>query len=228
VATVFDPARYGRWFDTALGRLVWSEEEATLRSLLGQVAGRRVLDAGCGDGRLSGPLAEEGALVFGVDIDRRMLRAARARLAGAAIGRHLIQGDIQQLPISDHSLDVVVAVTTLCFVPNPHAAVVEFARILRSGGKIVVGELGRWSPWAASRRLRGCLTGGPWASARFWTRGELARFLAAAGIAVTDARGAVFYPRSQHLARLLGGFSRWLGKRTTVGAALVVVAGTKR
>ena len=223
----FDPAAYGAWFESALGRRVWADEERVILDLLGEIGGSRVLDAGCGDGRLAAKLASGGARVVAVDVGLDMLRAARKRHGADYANLSLVQADIERLPLASEMVDLVVTVTTLCFVANPKAVARELARVLRPGGYLVVGELGRWSLWAVRRRLRALVGGGPWAAARFWTRATLFGLLRDAGLAPLAARGAIFYPRSALLARTLGPLDRTLGKGTTIGAAFVAVAAEK-
>jgi SAM-dependent methyltransferase len=222
-----DPAAYGAWFETPLGRRVWSDEEWAVVDLLGPVAGRRVLDAGCGDGRLAVALAGSDVWVVGVDIDVSMLRAARARAGEGKVRLNLVQADVERLPLASETVDAAVAVTTLCVITDPTAAARELARVLKPGGRIVLGELGRWSIWALGRRLRALTRRGLWASARFWTKAALVRLLREVGLTPVAARGAVFYPRSEWLGRLLGSLDRHLGKRITIGAAFIGVAGDK-
>jgi ubiquinone/menaquinone biosynthesis C-methylase UbiE len=165
---------------------------------------------------------------MGVDLNRAMLGAARARESESRARFNLIQADIARLPLASEAVDIVVAVTTLCFVADPIAALREFARVLRPGGRLVVGELGRWSTWAAGRRFRAWLGDSVWASARFWTRATLFRLLRRGGLAPVAARGAVFYPRNAWLAAVLSPLDRTLGRTTTIGAAFIAVAGEKR
>jgi broad specificity phosphatase PhoE/protein-L-isoaspartate O-methyltransferase len=226
-AAAFDAAAYGAWFESRLGRRVWADEARLILDLLGEIRGSRVLDAGCGDGRLAAMLAAAGARLVGVDLDRGMLGAARGREADSHARFNLVQADIARLPLPNEAVDVVVAVTTLCFVADPIAAVREFGRVLRPGGRLVIGELGRWSTWAVRRRLRAWAGDRLWASARFWTRAALMQLLREAGLTPLAARGAVFYPRSTWLARVLGSLDQKLGKKTTFGAAFVAVSGEK-
>jgi ubiquinone/menaquinone biosynthesis C-methylase UbiE len=67
----------------------------------------------------------------------------------------LQQGRAEQLPFEDASFDLVIAVTVLGFVPDAQRAVGEMARVLVPGGRVVLGELGRYSVRAAERRVRG-------------------------------------------------------------------------
>lgn len=139
---------YAGWRASTLGRITDRLEDVLLRDLLGDVAGRAVLDLGCGDGKLAVRLAALGARVVGLDADPAMLRAAASRAAAAGVAVDFTAGRAQTLPFPDRRFDDVVAVTVLCFVPDAEAAFREIARVLRPGGAVVIGELGRWSLWA--------------------------------------------------------------------------------
>ena len=124
-----------------------------------------------------------------------MLAAARSRVGGAACGAKFVQGRLEQLPFREASFDLVAAITVLCFVPDAGGAVREMARVLRPGGRLVLGELGRWSWWAAIRRVRGWLGSSTWAAARFRTGAELKSLVRQAGLSITATRGRVYYHR---------------------------------
>jgi ubiquinone/menaquinone biosynthesis C-methylase UbiE len=123
---------------------------------VGPPSALRILDAGCGDAVLAVALAQRGAAVTGVDANSRML-AGRARALASGVTVDLLQGDMRTLPFADGSFDVVLATTVLCFVDDTPRAVEEMVRVLRPGGRLVIGELGRWSLWAAKRRVSGWL-----------------------------------------------------------------------
>ena len=55
----------------------------------------------------------------------------------------------EQLPFGDRSFDIVSLITVLAFMPKPGLALAEIARVLRPGGRLVLGDLGKWSSWAA-------------------------------------------------------------------------------
>lgn len=226
-AVVLEPAAYDRWFATPLGQRVWRDESRAIRALLRDTPGSTVLDAGCGDGRLSVELARGGAHVIGLDHSEAMLAAAKTRAARCAVPVRLVAGDIRELPFARDGFDRVVVVTVLCFLTSARVAVGELARVLRPGGRLVLAELGRWSEWAAVRRLRGWRGDPLWAGVRFWTSARLRALVREAGLAPVARRGAVFYPRCAPAARLLAPFDPLFGRVTTVGAALVLVAADK-
>lgn len=221
----FDPETYASWFETDLGRLVWRDERAVLLPLLGSVQGRTVLDAGIGEARLGIELARLGAQVTGVDASMQMLGLARRRAVHLDLPLSLVGGRVEALPFPSGSYDLVTAVTVLCFVEDPAAAVRELSRVLRPGGRLVIGELGQWSLWAARRRLGGLLENTPWKQARFWTPGSLERVTRESGLEAVGRGSAVFYPPSATMGRLLRPLERRLaGCQTALGAAFIAVA----
>ncbi|WIM69629.1 class I SAM-dependent methyltransferase [Corynebacterium suedekumii] len=100
--------------------------------LLGDVTGLEVLELGCGSAPCSSWLARDGVgFVTGFDISREMLRRADGRVP-------LTQADAQALPYRDASFDVVFSVFgALPFVPDVTAVLVDVARVLRPGGRLV-------------------------------------------------------------------------------------------
>lgn len=165
--------RYRAWRSRTLGAVTERLEMAAVLEFLGPLEGKRVLDAGCGDGTYSTAATERGALATGADLSEDMLAAARARSAARGVAVDWRQGDVMALPFPDSSFDRAMAVTLLCLVPDPRAAVRELSRVLVPGGRIVIGELHRWSLWAMKRRIRGWSGDSFWRGARFWAAGAL-------------------------------------------------------
>lgn len=172
-------------------------------------------------------LARSGARVTGLDTDPRMLAAARDRLGAANAEAQLLRGDVQALPFEADTFDLVVAITVLCLVPDPSLAVHEMVRVLKPGGRLVIGELGRHSLWAAMRRVRGWLGSATWSAAHFWSRAELRRLVEASGLKVGAMRGAIFYPPVGWFASLAASVDPWLGRRATFGAAFIALAAVR-
>ncbi|MBI4501527.1 MAG: methyltransferase domain-containing protein [Gemmatimonadetes bacterium] len=225
---VLDPTAYRRWFESPLGLRVWADERRALTRVRGDLSGCRVVDAGAGDGRFAAEISGEGASVVAVDRSRSMLSAARARAVASNDRRvHLVQADAARLPLTSNSCDAAVAITLLCVANDPPAILAELTRVARPGGLVVVGELGRWSTWAASRRVRGWWRCGLWSSARFWTVPKLRALIRRSGLQPGARSAAVFYPPWTPLAILLGPFDRFLGRLTSIGAAFIAVASRK-
>lgn len=216
-----DPETYRRWRETPVGSTTERLERQLVARLLEPVADRRLLDVGTGDGTYAIEMAERGAEVTGVDIEPRMLEAGRRRADEEGADVEFVRGDVRDLPFEDGAFNRVVAVTVLCFVPDPERAFDEMARVLAPGGKLVVGELARWSIWAASRRIRGWFGSDLWSSAHFWTREELKDLLEGAGLEVERIEGAVHYPPLDAAARLFEPVDPTLGRVGAPGAAFL-------
>jgi len=210
---VVSPSQYARWRETPLGRITERVETRLVFDLAGPLAGRRVLDVGTGDGTYALEAARRGAEVTGVDSDPAMLGAARARARERGVSVALQEGRAEALPFADASFHVVLAITVLCFVPDPRAAVKEIARVLAPGGKLVLGELARFSVWAARRRMRAWLGARTWRHAHFWSRHELVQLVESAALEADVVRGAVYFPPvglfAEALAPLEPQLSRW-------------------
>jgi ubiquinone biosynthesis O-methyltransferase len=222
------PESYAHWRETPLGELTERLERDLVLDLAGPLAGRRLLDVGCGDGTYAIAAASKGALVTAIDQSDRMLEAALARASETGVDVRFERTDASGLPFDDKSFDVILAVTVLCFVEDTARSVGEAARVLAPGGRLVLADLNRFSTWAAWRRARGWLGSTTWRKARFRTAQELANLAANAGLDVERTAGAIYYPPIASLARLLAPFDNKLGAATTLGAAFVAVAAKKR
>ena len=223
------PSVYERWRASTLGEVTEALEQKRILELMGSIDGRRVLDLGCGDGLLTATLAEHRALAVGIDADRAMLDAAAARTVRDEQRRlRFVQGRIEQLPFRDGVFDAVVVVTVFCVVSDRTAAIHEAARVLRSGGRLVIGELGRWNAWAAKRRMKGWFGSPFWRAAHFSTASELCGLIQSVGLTVQAVRGSVFYPPLGILARSMAPVDKWIGSTTTIGAAFIAIAATKQ
>jgi ubiquinone/menaquinone biosynthesis C-methylase UbiE len=222
------PEIYARWIESALGNLTEQLEQRAIFSLLGDPSGLRVLDVGCGDGVYAVEVSRRGGDVFELDRSLPMLEASRTRAISSDVNIRWCQGAAQSLPFRDASFDLVLAVTALCWIPEPVVALKEMNRVVRRGGAVIVGELGRWSLWALSRRIRGWLGARTWKRAHFWAAKELRELLAVAGLRAEEVRGAVYYPPSEILARLMGSIEGASARLGSYGAAFIAVRSIRR
>ena len=144
---------YDRWapvYDLVFGG-VFSKGRKAAISATNSIGGR-VLEVGVGTG-ISLPQYAPHLRVFGTDISEAMLRKAKARVADLRL-KH-VEGlavmDAEKLEFPDNSFYVVMAQYVVTAVPNPEAALDEFARVLRPGGELII--LTRVSADAVDRGL---------------------------------------------------------------------------
>lgn len=139
--------RYEEAFTASTGLRSISERElAIVAQRLGDVRGRRVLDAGVGTGRIARHLTALGASVVGLDVTPEMLDQCRKVVPGALavqarVGPHL--------PFADRSVDDVVSVRVFKYVGHWAPTFRELRRVLRPGGRLLVEvtnarSLARW------------------------------------------------------------------------------------
>src|SRR5690349_9918453 len=132
----------------------------------------RVLDVGCGAGRLSLDCARTAESVLGIDLSGEMLAVARSRAAAAGTSNAVFeQGDAQVHPLEASSFDVVTSRWGAMFFGDPVAAFSNMARALRPSGRLVIGvwqglERSEWiqvifGTLAAGRELPPPTTTGP-------------------------------------------------------------------
>lgn len=111
-------------------------ERPAMLALAGDVAGRRILDAGCGSGPLFAALRDRGAIVTGLDASAAMLEIARRRLGSDA---ELLVADLSdRLPFADDIFDDVVASLVLHYLENWGQTLIELRRVLKPGGRLLV------------------------------------------------------------------------------------------
>lgn len=111
------------------------------RSLLGDVEGERLLDAGCGSGEHSAELAGDGAAVVGVDLSEAMLDRAREQFAKRTFAGSLSfeRADMRAgFPFEDGEFDVVLCQLVCSHVRDLDPLFAEFARVLAECGRLVV------------------------------------------------------------------------------------------
>lgn len=112
--------------------------DPTLFRLLGDVRGRRILDAGCGSGYLARLLAAKGAKVVGVDHSSRLLEVARREEKREPLGVEFHKADLARLsPFAGGAFDVVVSNVVMQDVVAFAKAFREFHRVLRAGGRLL-------------------------------------------------------------------------------------------
>ncbi|MFE7133549.1 methyltransferase domain-containing protein [Streptomyces sp. NPDC057638] len=116
--------------------------KSVLATLLGARAGQTALDLGCGPGTDLATLAEavgDTGSVIGIDLSEEMVERARARTGGLP-RVEVRNGDLHALPLPDASADLARTDRVLQHVTDPAVALAEARRVLRPGGRLVMGE----------------------------------------------------------------------------------------
>ncbi len=110
-------------------------ERPAMLALAGDVADRRILDAGCGSGPLFAALRDRGAIMTGFDSSAGMLELARRRLGDDA---DLQVADLSRpLPFPDSAFDDAVASLVLHYLEDWSAPLAELRRVLKPGGRLI-------------------------------------------------------------------------------------------
>jgi SAM-dependent methyltransferase len=108
-----------------------------LLAMLGDVAGKTMLDLGCGEGGYARALARRGALVTAVDGSARMIEIARERAQAENLGIRFVHANANGLHnLPSDECDIVIAPMSLMDVEDYAGAIVEVRRVLRSGGEL--------------------------------------------------------------------------------------------
>jgi ArsR family transcriptional regulator len=111
------------------------------QALLGLIDERwTVGDLGAGTGAVSAALAPFVARVIAIDSSAAMLQAAKRRLQGVG-NVDLRRGELEALPLQDHTLDAATLLLVLPYLPQPERALAEAARVLKPGGRLVIADL---------------------------------------------------------------------------------------
>jgi ubiquinone/menaquinone biosynthesis C-methylase UbiE len=119
--------------DRAMAWGLWRIPESTLH-VLGDVAGKDILELGCGAARWSIALAQHGARPVGLDLSERQLDHARRLQAEAGVSFPLLEASAEQVPLPDRSFDIVFCDWGAMTFADPYRTVPEAGRLLRPGG----------------------------------------------------------------------------------------------
>jgi 2-polyprenyl-6-hydroxyphenyl methylase/3-demethylubiquinone-9 3-methyltransferase len=167
------------------------------------LAGKEVLDVGCGGGILSESMALRGARVTGIDLGEMPLRVAELHTLESGVSVEYRRVSAEALAAErPGSFDVVTCMEMLEHVPNPASVVAACARLVRPGGLVFFSTLNR-NPKSylfaviGAEYILGLLPKGTHDFARFIRPSELDRWIRAAGLATTDMTGMTYNPLTQ-------------------------------
>ena len=121
------------------------ESGEALVGKFGITKGLKVLDLGCGDGTTAIPAAKRGADVLGVDIASNLVAAGNKRAKELGLANCRFQeGDATDMRgVQDRSFDLLVSIFGAMFGPKPFDVAKEMVRVVRPGGRIIMGN---WIP----------------------------------------------------------------------------------
>lgn len=129
-----------------------------LRATLAPLPGERILEVGPGTGYYSLSVAEwilPGGQLDVFDLQQAMLDHTTARALDTGLTNVVpTQGDARQLPYADATFEGAYLTAVLGEIPDQVAALRELARVLKPGGRLVVGELFGDPHWVRPKRLR--------------------------------------------------------------------------
>lgn len=168
------------------------------------LAGKRVLDVGCGGGLLSEGMASRGASVTGIDLSEKPLGVARLHLleSGQKVDycKVAVEALAEEMP---GAFDVVTCLEMLEHVPNPSSVIAACARLVKPGGAVFFSTLNRnpksylFAVIGAEYVLR-LLPRGTHDYARFIKPSELARWAKMAALEPQELIGMSYNPLTQH------------------------------
>lgn len=176
-------------------RLDWIDGRCTL-------AGKKVLDVGCGGGLLSEAMCERGATVTGIDLSDKALSVARLHLLES--GREVDYRKVSAEELASHEgggYDVVTCMEMLEHVPDPTSTIAACAALVKPGGHVFFSTINR-NPKAYLLAVIGAeyvlrmLPRGTHDYARFIKPSELLRWAGSVGLDPGELRGMTYHPFS--------------------------------
>jgi len=180
-------------------RLGWIDRHAGL-------AGKTVIDVGCGGGILSESMAATGATVTGIDMSEKALKVAKLHLLESGRQVTYRQNAAEDMASENPSaFDVVTCLEMLEHVPSPVSVVQACAQLARPGGWVFFSTLNRnlksyaFAVLGAEYLLK-LLPKGTHDYAKFIQPAELASFVRAAGLEIVDLIGMTYNPLSKTYA----------------------------
>ena len=210
-----------RWWDTESEfrplhqinplRLAWIDDIVSL-------AGKRVLDIGCGGGILADAMARKGAEVLGIDLAGKALKVAQLHaLEAQTQGVRYREVSAETLAAEQpESFDVVTCMEMLEHVPDPSSVVRACATLVKPGGHVFFSTINRNAKAfvfaiVGAEYILNLLPRGTHEFAKFIKPSELAAYARAAGLDLEHTRGMEYNPLTRHY---------WLSANTSVNYML--------
>ena len=169
-------------FNDTNAHFAWSElpgqqydfqlQTALMIKMLSPAADRSILDIGCGWGRCTPALMDQGLQVTGVDPSPYMLDLGCARFGNRL---ELHRAFAEDLPFEDNTFNYAIFMTSLEFMDRPAKAIEEACRVTRD--KIFIGVLNKFAPLNIHRRIKGFLCHNTLSHGRFFGIHELKKII---------------------------------------------------
>lgn len=138
-ASAYFARNAARWDDMRSLHAAEAEVEAAIAALAGPGPFGRMVDLGTGTGRMLRLLGPRAGCALGLDLSQQMLNVARAQTTASGLtGCELRHGDILATGLPDGWADLVVVHQVLHYLSEPAAAVMEAARLVARGGRLLV------------------------------------------------------------------------------------------
>jgi 2-polyprenyl-6-hydroxyphenyl methylase/3-demethylubiquinone-9 3-methyltransferase len=167
---------------------------------LAKLAGKRVLDVGCGGGILSESMARLGAKVTGIDLSEKPLRVAQLHLLESEVKVDYLKASAEEhAEANPAAYDIVTCMELLEHVPDPASTVAACAKLAKPGGRVFFSTINR-NPKAYALAVIGAeyllrlLPRGTHDYARFIKPSELSRWCRAAGLETLELKGMTYNP----------------------------------
>lgn len=174
-------------------RLEWIDSQASL-------AGKHVLDVGCGGGILAESMARKGAIVTGIDLSEKALNVAELHSLESGVSVDYRKVATEEFAIEKPAaFDVVTCMEMLEHVPDPSAVVAACAALVKPGGQVFFSTINR-NPKAYLFAVIGAeyilrlLPKGTHEYGKFITPAELSHFVRQAGMTLTGIKGLGYNP----------------------------------
>jgi ubiquinone/menaquinone biosynthesis C-methylase UbiE len=172
---VFDSIadEYDKWYKSKMGRFVDEVETRLVFDMFLPRQYNSVLDVGCGTGNFSIKLAMHNCKVTGIDLSREMLAAARRKAGYEKPDILFKQMDVYNLEFPDRHFDDVFSVAAFEFITEPQRAYREMYRVLKPGGRLLIGTINPESKWGQMYKSEEFRRNSIFKYARFMTMDEL-------------------------------------------------------
>ena len=164
------------------------------------VAGKRLVDVGCGGGILAESMAQRGATVTGIDMGEAPLSVARLHQRESGVEIHYLQSTAEQLAAKEAgNFDIVCCLEMLEHVPDPAAVVAACAELAQPGGALYFSTINR-NPKAyvfaivGAEHILQLLPAGTHEYDKFIKPSELASWIRDAGLVLEDMTGLTYNP----------------------------------